>query len=226
MPRLNADQILSYVRKAGVRDDMTTWSGENSAQVAIAVALAESGGNTDAHNTNGEDSRGLWQINVPYHPQWALTNLYDPFTNARAMFQISDGGRSWGAWTTYTGGAYRSHLSEAGDALFREAGGGTGGAAIGPIPIVPGIDAGDIPIVGPIFDAVDNVGDFLLWITDPDNWKVLGMILAGALLMVGGLAYLAIATVKKPQVVEIAAPVVSGTQRVASAVGASGVPTV
>jgi|RhiMethySRZTD1v2_1073278.scaffolds.fasta_scaffold2085667_1 hypothetical protein len=29
-----------------------------------AIAMAESGGNTEAHNPHGEDSLGLWQINV------------------------------------------------------------------------------------------------------------------------------------------------------------------
>ena len=29
-----------------------------------AIAMAESGGNTEAHNPHGEDSRGIWQINV------------------------------------------------------------------------------------------------------------------------------------------------------------------
>lgn len=73
--------------------------------VAVKVAEAESGGNTDAHNPNGEDSRGLWQINVRAHGSpWG--NLYDPVTNARAMCDISGGGRNWGPWTTYTSGAY------------------------------------------------------------------------------------------------------------------------
>ena len=54
-----------------------------------AIALAESGGNPGAHNPNGEDSRGLWQINMS--PQangnapWAQQlDLYDPVDNARA----------------------------------------------------------------------------------------------------------------------------------------------
>jgi hypothetical protein len=33
-----------------------------------AIALAESGGNSRAHNPVGEDSRGLWQINARAHP--------------------------------------------------------------------------------------------------------------------------------------------------------------
>jgi prepilin-type processing-associated H-X9-DG protein len=37
---------------------------KDDAATMTAIALAESGGNTDAHNPHGEDSRGLWQINV------------------------------------------------------------------------------------------------------------------------------------------------------------------
>src|SRR5579859_7798825 len=47
----------------------------NSLAIAIAIAMAESGGRTSAHNpgngtTDIEDSYGLWQINVLAHPQY------------------------------------------------------------------------------------------------------------------------------------------------------------
>lgn len=83
--------------------------------IAVKVAEAESGGNTDAHNPYGEDSRGLWQINVAAHGSpWG--NLYDPVTNARAMCDISGGGTHWGDWTTYTSGAYLSRPGYTGTA--------------------------------------------------------------------------------------------------------------
>jgi hypothetical protein len=98
-------------------------AGFNPAQavVATAVALAESGGKTTAHCLDcfpgvKEDSRGLWQVNVDAHPDMASWNLYDPATNAKAAYQISSGGKSFGAWSTYTSGAYRSHLAAAGGA--------------------------------------------------------------------------------------------------------------
>ena len=34
------------------------------------------------------------------------TSVLDPLGNARAAISISDGGHNWGAWTTYTSGAY------------------------------------------------------------------------------------------------------------------------
>lgn len=49
---------------------------------------SESGGNPGSHaDTTSEDSRGLFQINIKAHPQWANTNLYDPETNAKLAFQ-------------------------------------------------------------------------------------------------------------------------------------------
>lgn len=58
---------------------------------AVKIARAESALNTNAHNPNGEDSRGLRQINVAAHGSpWG--NLDDPLTNA---------GTNWTPWTTY-----------------------------------------------------------------------------------------------------------------------------
>ncbi len=76
----------------------------------VAVALAESGGNANAHNPRGEDSRGLWQINMRAHTSWlAGRNLFDPATNAWAAKKVCDsqGVRAWGA---YTNGSYRRYL--------------------------------------------------------------------------------------------------------------------
>lgn len=42
----------------------------------------ESGGNPQAHNPKGENSRGLFQINLKAHPQWKNVDLFDPATNA------------------------------------------------------------------------------------------------------------------------------------------------
>lgn len=69
-----------------------------------AIALAESGGNSGAHNASGEDSRGLWQINMDAHASWAgQLDLYDPVDNARAAYRISLGGADISPWTTAHG---------------------------------------------------------------------------------------------------------------------------
>ena len=75
----------------------------NQVDNALAVIAAESGGKLTSHNTNGEDSRGLFQINVGpgAHPQLANLDLFDATTNiqqAAALFNSS----GWGPWTTAT----------------------------------------------------------------------------------------------------------------------------
>jgi hypothetical protein len=74
--------------------------------LAAAVAMAESGGNPNAYNTEG--SYGLWQIDIVYHPEFQSdpTVLFDPTTNAQAAYSISSRGANWNPWTTYRTGAY------------------------------------------------------------------------------------------------------------------------
>lgn len=98
---LSANQIARYAYDAGFRGKALT--------DAIAIALAESRGNPRAHNPVGEDSRGLWQINVNQSTSWGRDrlarygNLYDPATNAKAAFDISSKGTNFRPWTTYAG---------------------------------------------------------------------------------------------------------------------------
>ncbi|MCU7727333.1 transglycosylase SLT domain-containing protein [Actinoplanes sp. KI2] len=97
MPRYSAEQIYGFARRAG-------FSPDESATMT-AIALAESGGNSKAHNPVGEDSRGLWQINGKAHPDFLTKyNLYDPLDNARAAFEISHRGEDISPWTTTHGG--------------------------------------------------------------------------------------------------------------------------
>jgi len=50
----------------------------------LPIASVESGFDPNAHAlTSQEDSRGIFQINVVAHPQWASTNLFDPAINAQ-----------------------------------------------------------------------------------------------------------------------------------------------
>ncbi|WP_291415976.1 transglycosylase SLT domain-containing protein [Actinophytocola sp.] len=115
MSKLSPEQIAQYAHDAGFRgQDLTT---------AVAVALAESSGRPQAHNaTPPDDSYGLWQVNMlgalgpERRRQFDLDSnreLLDPETNAEAAFAISGKGESFRPWTTYTSGAYKSHLDEA-----------------------------------------------------------------------------------------------------------------
>lgn len=102
-PKYNASQIAQVAYNAGFRG--------NDLAVMVAIALGESGGNVGAHNPKGEDSRGLWQINVAAHGD-RFPNLYDPASNAAAAWALfNDSG--FKPWTVYTRGKYKEFMSQA-----------------------------------------------------------------------------------------------------------------
>lgn len=124
MAKLSASEIAGYAQGAGLMD--------NNVAIATAVALAESGGNTHAHNPVPPDnSYGLWQINMLAHSTSELgisknEDLYDPIKNAKAMYKISNGGKDWTPWTTYTSGRYKLFMKDG------NAGAGTPGGSSTP----------------------------------------------------------------------------------------------
>jgi len=100
-------------------------------RIAFAIALAEScGGHSDAWNCTGEDSRGLWQINVAPGANsdlLALGNLFNSEVNARAARIVHDRNGGWCPWSVYEEfcssqhtGAYRNFLPRAAAALPSE----------------------------------------------------------------------------------------------------------
>src|SRR5919199_2274081 len=91
--RLTPVQIFQVLREAGFSPDQ--------AVNFTAIAMAESGGDPHARlHTGVEDSRGLWQINLYAHGNYASTDLYDPLTNARAAYAVSNGGTTLYPWST------------------------------------------------------------------------------------------------------------------------------
>ena len=101
-----------------------------TADEAAAIAQAESGGDPSAilntaypgkpgYHPPGagalpEYSVGLWQVNLVAHPQYTVAQMLTPRLNAQAAVAISNGGRSFSAWSTYTSGAYKDFLTSAG----------------------------------------------------------------------------------------------------------------
>jgi hypothetical protein len=77
---------------------------------AWGTAMKESTGRPFAHNRNsntGDNSYGLFQINMigslgPARlKQFDLESnkdLFDPYTNAKIAFEMSNGGKDWSAW--------------------------------------------------------------------------------------------------------------------------------
>lgn len=89
---LNSTQVNGFLYSAGFRGiDL---------QAALKICFCESSFNTNAHNTNGEDSRGLMQINVDAHPHLANLNLFDPQINCNEAYKIYlQSGKKFTAWT-------------------------------------------------------------------------------------------------------------------------------
>src|SRR5271168_549795 len=99
MGNLNIAQLQQYAAAAGFGDPVT----------AAAIAMAESSGNPYAIGDNG-NSIGLWQINLPSHPEDMGMNLTDPQTNANAAFAIYAAAGGFSPWSTYNSGAYLAYL--------------------------------------------------------------------------------------------------------------------
>jgi hypothetical protein len=125
MANLSRDEIRAAASKAG-------FSGDDL-NIAVAVALAESGGNPRSHNSTPPDnSYGLMQINMlggmgpDRRAKFNLKSnedLYDPNTNMRVAYGIFKGS-GWKAWTTYTRGTYKKFLTGG------DSGGSGGGDAV------------------------------------------------------------------------------------------------
>lgn len=94
-------------------------SGFTRAEVptAVAIALAESGGDNAAvhHNSDGTTDTGLWQINSSnadiinkYKKYGGITS---PIANGEMAYAVYQR-QGWDAWHTYTSGAYRQFMTK------------------------------------------------------------------------------------------------------------------
>jgi LysM repeat protein len=110
---VSAPTTASHVSGAAVTTSAGTYScrgleslweqaggSAGEAVMAADIAMAESGGNPNAISPTND--YGLWQINGSHGAQATL----NPLGNAEAAVSISGNGSNWGAWTTYTSGAY------------------------------------------------------------------------------------------------------------------------
>jgi hypothetical protein len=70
----------------------------NQWENATKIAKCESGYETGAWAYIGEDSRGLWQLNVEAHPEMGQYDLFDPQINAYFAHKLW-AEQGWGPWT-------------------------------------------------------------------------------------------------------------------------------
>lgn len=176
MPKLSQSEIAALARDAG-------FTGNNVA-IAAAIAMAESGGNTDAYNGKDRDSSyGLWQINMKgglgpdRRKRFGLNSnneLFDPKTNARVAYGIFKTG-GFAQWTTYTRGAYKNFGPD------RDAGKNISGAVSGVVDTVK-----DTTMAVP--NAINGFGDNLIKASSNMAAVIVGavLLLVGVLILVGG----------------------------------------
>lgn len=165
-----------------------------------AIALTESGGNTDATNTNknGSVDTGLWQINSIHG---ISGNLKDARTNARAAKTVYDK-QGFGAWVVFNTNTYQRKLPDALRASS-EAEGTSIGDILRALPVAAGTltDVGGdvarqvgenvtdpLQAVGQIGGLIARAGTFL---SDPQNWLRIAYVGLGAAMVIGGLMIVA-----------------------------------
>lgn len=160
-----------------------------AAGIAAAVALAESGGNSDAispPNSNGTLDRGLWQINS-IHGAKSTTDIN---ANAKAAIAISSNGTNWNPWTVFKSGAYKKYLGSGDPTVV-----GTASVDIQPTsdpnPLT-GIASGIVTAANAFSDAV-RAGT---WLSKPHNQTRIFMVVIGGGLILTGVVILARGTIE------------------------------
>jgi len=90
--------------------------------ISVAVALAESGGDTDVMGRSttganiGNRDHGVWQISGRWHGVKLQTMgaWRNPYVNARmARKTFLDAGSVWTPWHVFTSGSYQQYLPDA-----------------------------------------------------------------------------------------------------------------
>lgn len=173
MATLSASQIAGVIKyySAGGPQPIAPIT-DNNAAIAIAVALAESGGNTDAvggPNSNGTYDYGLWQINSIHNP--TEREKHSAAANWLTAWRIAGMGMSWTPWSTYKNGKYKQHLAAARTAWASAKPETIGGNASGEVTNAPT----NTQFEGPLA--------FLNPLMVPGVWTRVAMIIVGGLLI-------------------------------------------
>lgn len=97
MRKLSDVELARLIVRAGAAE-------QSNYVLALAVLLAESGGDADAVHVNRNDNgidRGLFQINSKYHPEVSDAVAFDPAQNVAAAWRISRGFSDFRQWATF-----------------------------------------------------------------------------------------------------------------------------
>lgn len=152
--KLSDAQIALVASQAGFRG--------SDLPIAVAVALAESGGDSNAINTansDGSTDHGLFQINSVHADLLSKGSWANPNDNARMAYAVWHGS-GWQAWSTYNNGKYLLFMGRGRAAASRLENSGTIPPVAGAVSkpksapkIIPPYD----PPIGPV---VHKYGDF------------------------------------------------------------------
>lgn len=199
---LSAAQIIALWIKAG--------GSITSAPMALARALAESGGQAavTSSNPDGGTNVGIWQLDTKGVGSGnTVSQLQNPLTNAQITVKATGGGKNWAEWadnyqqflsqaqaavTSFQSSAGPGGLAAYADDVLKDVEGVTGAAAgavssaVGQLLQLPSQVTG-------FFSALETPVQKLMWIVNPTSWAriiagVFGFLLLGAGLIALGMA--------------------------------------
>lgn len=176
MPTLSDSQIALYAYRAGFRNT----TGAQDLTLAVAIALAESGGdpsqthkNSDSH---GSTDLGTWQINNYWQRDLlAKYNWSDPAANAQMAYIIKTQRGGWSQWSTFNNGSFFQYMPraiKAADAIMG-----------GQVPTMPGATDTTTGNMDPGSSGISSL-------TSGHTWLRVAMIVSGAVLLLVALAML------------------------------------
>ncbi len=196
MPKLSDVQIAAAAQSAG-------FSGNHLA-VAVAIALAESSGDPTAinrANRNGSTDYGLWQINSVHAALLRTGSWSNPADNARMAYAVyKQAGSRFTPWVQYKNGVYLTFMARAAVAMRQVTGSSTAVRA-GLLDDLKELERktdpdtyGGLPSPKDLEDLTDpnkygfpdlsKITGFFSFISDPNNWKRVGLFLVGFILLI------------------------------------------
>lgn len=168
------------------------------AKIAAAVAMGESGGNANAHNTNadtGDNSYGYWQINMlgDLGPKRRALlgissndELFKPEVNARAMKLISANGADFSPWSVYKSGKYQQYMNNPVTDKTKDPAWLQGLHILSPISnLFP--DKAITDTTQALGSLTETVNKTARWVSNSQNWIRVVYVVGGAYLTLAGL---------------------------------------
>lgn len=178
MTVLSIEQIAQLAIDVGIPNGQTLYE-------AVAIALAESGGDTQA--VSPDQDKGVWQINPVHDDKLPGSDRFDPVVNAQLMAMVSNRGSNWSPWVAYNTGAYMTHMARVMGTLqgrqFTPGQPGVGGLTLGS-------GGGVAPASVDVKASISGIAKFFSILSSADGWVRILKVALG--LMLAGLAVIAL----------------------------------